>query len=576
MKLARITGTLIVALALSACSGMGPRPEDTGQTAQTGEAVYTRPTAGADSVQIDRYVSATVLFIADPQIHNVQGGNVKQTMLGADIVSHVAQRQPEINLMAPYALTALIRKGVDQQVKNPTSFMVILGDATNAGCTGEFDRFSQAVANAQPGRILLMAHGNHDSFLMGTINYWQSVFDTADVSGFDGSPVPVDASWWTPARGANGRGWPALCYEHGQSKVPINKVQWMGRYIKSLQGEHGLALQGGTSRERSWTESGKSVPVLPFSGAGEPGTPLAKLAYQVAGEWVRPEASSRGLLASYESYMVQAVNVGDSHRLIIIDTSGCAEFQASGWSRGIRYVGQNAGMNGCIGNAQIATIRSMAADRLGAGRQLVFAGHFPLEKIFAADRTALIDVMKTASGSAAWTYLSAHTHDPKSVWLWAGGKEINMGSTTDWPMSAYQVQFGEEVTAPTLDFSEAMFGSGTAFAYDGPWPFSGGAELCRHVDAAIKLSKWNPGNGNLFTSPGTWWSYAKCGVSHRFYTTYQERMKQAMDEIERRMSDTSGKEAAYQDEMLRIMAAASLNECRKRSVVRLAPDCRVR
>lgn len=573
MKLARITGTLIVALALSACSGMEPRSEDTAHTAQTGEAVYTKPTTGVDSVQDDRDVSATVLFIADPQIHNVQGGNVKQTMLGADIVSHVAQRQPEINLLAPYALTALIRKAVGQQVKNSTSFMVILGDATNAGCTGEFDRFSQAVANAKTGRILLMAHGNHDSFLMGTINYWQSVFGKADVSGFDGSPVPVDASWWTPARGAAGSGWPALCYEHGHSKVPINKVQWMGKYMKSLQGEHGLVLQGGTSHQRSWTKSGEVVQVLPFSGKGAPNTRLEKLAYQVAGEWVRPEASSRGLLASYESYMVQAVNVGDSHRLIIIDTSGCAEFQASGWSRRIRYVGQNAGTKGCIGKAQMATIRSMAADRRGTGRQIVFAGHFPLEKIVDVDRTALIDEMKMAGGSAAWTYLSAHTHDPKSVWLWTGGKEINMGSTTDWPMSAYQVQFGKEVTAPALDFSEAMFGSGTAFAYDGPWPFSGGAELCRHVDAADKLSKWNPGNGNLFASPGTWWSYTKCSVSHR---KHQERLKQAMDEIERRMNDTSGQEAAYQDEMLRIMAAASLNECRKRSVLRLAPDCRVR
>jgi len=552
---------------------MEPRSEDTAHTAQTGEAVYTKPTTGVDSVQDDRDVSATVLFIADPQIHNVQGGNVKQTMLGADIVSHVAQRQPEINLLAPYALTALIRKAVGQQVKNSTSFMVILGDATNAGCTGEFDRFSQAVANAKTGRILLMAHGNHDSFLMGTINYWQSVFGKADVSGFDGSPVPVDASWWTPARGAAGSGWPALCYEHGHSKVPINKVQWMGRYIKSLQGEHGLVLQGGTSHQRSWTESGEIVQVLPFSGEGAPNTRLEKLAYQVAGEWVRPEASSRGLLASYESYMVQAVNVGDSHRLIIIDTSGCAEFQASGWSRRIRYVGQNAGTKGCIGKAQMATIRSMAADRRGTGLQIVFAGHFPLEKIVDVDRTALIDEMKMAGGSAAWTYLSAHTHDPKSGWLWTGGKEINMGSTTDWPMSAYQVQFGKEVTAPALDFSEAMFGSGTAFAYDGPWPFSGGAELCRHVDAADKLSKWNPGNGNLFASPGTWWSYTKCSVSHR---KHQERLKQAMDEIERRMNDTSGQEAAYQDEMLRIMAAASLNECRKRSVLRLAPDCRVR
>ena len=90
MKIASMVFAAALAAGLAGCKSMGPR------------------TAIEDDGQDEAHVRATVLFLADPQIHNVHGGDVKQTMGAADWFSDVAQRHPEMNLLAPYALEGII------------------------------------------------------------------------------------------------------------------------------------------------------------------------------------------------------------------------------------------------------------------------------------------------------------------------------------------------------------------------------------------------------------------------------------------------------------------------------------
>ena len=537
MKIASMVFAAALAAGLAGCKSMGPR------------------TAIEDDGQDEGHVRATVLFLADPQIHNVHGGDVKQTMGAADWFSDVAQRHPEMNLLAPYALEGIIQDGLRAPATAPADFMVILGDATNAACTGEFARFTKAVDHVRGGKFLLMAHGNHDSFLMGTINYWQSRLDEADVSGFAGEALPVDKTWWKPATGPGASGWKPLCFESAQAQsVPIHKVQWMAKYLDTLKpGAIGLTLMA---------QENVTGEFRPFSGKGAPGSLLERLDFKVEGAWIRPELSEHGLLRTYASYLVQAIDVGSAHRLFIIDTSACDVFDAPLVRKPIRYWGQNAGMRGCLGARQLETIKSMLAQNQD-GRKPIFAGHFPLEDISSGDLRELVGIMEKASGKE-WTYLSAHTHKKQSVLVTpSGGKEINMGSTTDWPMSAYQVRFGQAVTA------HRIAGAEPGMDYAAPVSFNSGSELCRHLDAANMLAQWKADRPPaVYRSPGTRQSYRECSRN----IGAQENSSEAKLQLATAKIAENMKEEGYRKQMMGLMAAASLHESRTFSFHRWIED----
>jgi hypothetical protein len=491
----------------------------------------------------------SVLFMADAQIHNVFGGQVFQTIRIADIVSHVAQRHPEINLLSRYAVQDFIERGEQMAPAAAPPMMVMLGDAANAACTNEYDRFMATATTGNPDRIVLIAHGNHDSYLMGTINYYQPDPAHIDYGKFANADFPVDETWWPPAAAPTWRtrkGWKPLCYQDIASKsVPMHKTQWMAKYLASLarplaDGSPQLALEKGeTVGNETW-----------FDGRGKPGTMLGNLSYRVQGAWIRP-VRGRRLEETYNSFLVQAVDVGQTHRLILVDTAACADFDAA-WTRRLpRYGRQNAGFIACMREPQRNAIQHLADESRGSGRKLVFAGHHPLKDMQGNDRAEFIRLMERTSGKD-WTYVSAHTHAPKTeVPLDHGAKEINIGSTTDWPMSAYRLQFGPTVSAT------AISGLVPTMTYGAPDVYKSGPELCRHLAAAEKLADLDPGADDAwYASPGKLDDYNACkrGV-WRDWASYQQRLSAAVLRIDQRMADPSFKRRA-----LDIMSAASLSE----------------
>lgn len=492
----------------------------------------------------------SVLLVADPQIHHVFGGTVKQASEAADLFSGVARRHPETNLLAPFAMQDLIERA--EKTKPSSPFMVVLGDATNAACTAEFDTFMRAVKPQGSKRIVLLAHGNHDSYLMGTLNYWQP-FDPASLNydRFKAAALPPDVSWW-PAfaiqNNDDAEGWRALCYQSKEKSKPMHKVQWIAKYLASLKDEIDVDPLPNTGTE------------LLFSARGKSGSVLAGLNYDLKGLWKRPHGGGRGLIESYDSFLVQAVNIGETDRLILIDTSACAYFDRPNlWPRA---AWQNFGRHGCMGTAQITMIKELANSKDSEGKRIIFAGHFPLNKIAGSDRNELVQIMKKAK-EKTWTYISAHTHDEDTKKQHEdGGTEFNISSTTDWPAGAFRLQLGQTI-------SMARIGDDTSpMSYAPPGRSMNGPELCRHLEAAEHLAMLKVNvNDTKYESPAKWDGYEDCkkpGTSK--WDSYEERLLTAVGKIEERMKGENDK--AFKQYALRVMSAASLHESQKMTVLK--------
>src|SRR3954466_12076428 len=88
-----------------------------------------------------------VLFIADPQFHNMYGVGLRQMLPLADFFARVAIRPPELNLLAPYAFANLLSQA-EKANGGVMPLVVVLGDATNIACSGEFDDFVKVMNEA--------------------------------------------------------------------------------------------------------------------------------------------------------------------------------------------------------------------------------------------------------------------------------------------------------------------------------------------------------------------------------------------------------------------------------------------
>lgn len=398
----------------------------------------------------------SVFFLADPQVHNVYGAALKQMFPIADFASKVAIRPAEVNLLAHLVLRHALETG-RTAVAGQSNVVVVLGDGTNIGCTGEADLFDDEFARI-PGLVRLMAHGNHDSYLMGTVNSYNPVKTSEAIPHAMLDPdvlPPVDEGWWeitaepvVKSTSVKYRNWRDACYKPDALKrppgTPMNKVRWLARYAESLK-PHGLI-----QRPEGTTASGG----LRYSGSAEPLKPLAALNYRSLGVWYRPEVRDDAPIdgrRTWKSVILQAVDISDRHTLVLIDTSVCPDARG-----GLSMWRSNAGTNSCIGQEQFDEMRELLR-HVPFSRHVIFAGHFPIKALKGHERDKLIALMKSRS-LTGWTYISGHTHDASSPYLEDGGMDMNIGSTTDWPMESHVLRFSPtspRITSMARSFSES-------------------------------------------------------------------------------------------------------------------------
>lgn len=479
--------------------------------------------------------SRSLIVVGDPQLHNYQGGHLFQTTALAARASKVAQRYPEMNLLAAYGFDAGVELATALPGGSPGDPVVLLGDATNVACTGEFDRFMSHVERIRgDGRIFLWAHGNHDTYMVGTTNEYPPTQSAFDGEAFERmkQPLPPDASYWKAGALTHEKAWSTACHD-GRGGRPMNKGMWLARYLRSF----------GDDIEVASTAVGEDVYRLAVTPRA--GTRLAARNFQMRGRWYAPPRGLtpiQALYKTYDSYVVQAIDIGSAHRLILIDTSTCG-----GASLSLR---DNAGMNGCVNEDQIEDIRALA----DTGRQLVFGGHFPFKELKAPDRARLLAELNR--DGRKWTYLSAHTHhcvtrDNRYKAGWIGGYtpfgpspdrpryEINFGSTTDWPMEAHRVVLDASETG--AGYVEAGFSTGRKVEYVAS-PLYTGTEVCRHLDAARQLAEATP--ERIWSRP---WKVERSDAKRceRDLAAAQAQLDGYVRTIDGKMKDPSFRDAAF-------------------------------
>lgn len=501
-----------------------------------------------------------IFFLADSQIHNLYGTSLKQMTGTADWVSKVAIRPPEVNILAPFTLRQSLERGISN-LGDRTQLAVVLGDGTNIGCSGEADKFDSEFDRTGPNTIRLMAHGNHDSYLMGTVNSYGPAGEHAWKPGaMMNSNLPVDEAFWTPSAtpvfkdtSLRGRNWLDACYAprlaNTPAGTPMNKVRWLARYSASLS-KHGLIenFDGPTTNDG-----------LTFSGTAVPGSSLANLNYRSRGVWYKPYPKDEGASANYarswQSFSVQAVDIGTTHTLVLIDTSVRASARG-----GLSFPLTNAGTHGMIGTEQIDVIEKLLSEIPGT-RHVIVAGHFPLDSIKRRDRTRLVRLMSSRSPTG-WTYVSGHTHEALSRRPHRGGVDINIGSTTDWPIESHIIRFRADSAAEERTESTILKDTYEPLRYT-PSSSLGSAysELCRHYGVAEALAS---ATQEMYHS-----AWASPLLEESECSSLQDRWMNASLELAGFQAEISRRfdaEPVYREFILRVAAGASRYEAGQRRI----------
>lgn len=374
-----------------------------------------------------------ILLLADPQIHNPTGHSLKNQGWFADGIANVAVRPPALNLLAPVTLEELVANATAASHQAA----LVLGDATNLGCWSELNRFAKAMSDGlarnaaslqgSSPTFWLMAHGNHDSYMGGNFSTYERYRGPSESGfaigahfkripcGLQPGPhcgKPNDYAWWNAQESFDGAyeagqptSWPAICADPTKTSFPTNKGVWLAWYLDHLQS------LGANATLRTEPESG----YLSFGLHAAPGTKLGSISYSASGVWAVPEANSPSDV--YASFIVQSFDVAN-YRVVIFDSSD-------------GYLGKLAGTHGRISRRQREHLYQHVTK---SAKRVVLAGHYPLSHFDLSDREYLIEIGKLRNGGAGVEFWSGHTHAPTSVHSSGSVAEINVGSTTDWPM----------------------------------------------------------------------------------------------------------------------------------------------
>lgn len=504
----------------------------------------------------DTSIGSPFLIVADPQIHNIYGMELKQMLQMSDVVSKVAIRPPELNILAPLILPHLVSEA--QKTATPKAIF-LLGDATNIACSGEYLRFAESIEAAKPDGVpLFLAHGNHDSYLMGTVNSYGPVACTPEwpPNFTSAENEPVDVSWWAETPKINSshkRNWKDACYQSTdvskESSSPMNKSQWLAKYLAALKLD-GLVK---TTSEPPM-ETNKVTDRFELAYTFKPDSKLAKYAFKAKGFWYPPKfvdfptSPETDFMRVSKSFIVQSVDFDDS-RVIIIDTSVCESAVGGG-----KFQSTNAGSNACVGIEQFEIIKEYVEEL--KGKRLVIAGHFPLVDLKREERNLLMEIASTHEG---WVYLSAHTHDALSERKWPGGWEINVGSTTDWPMEVNLVWLYSSDLEPRVLGTRNQIPPN--FRYKDPSK-TVKTEVCRHLASAKYLAEIQDFKDvESYNSPIDTSCFAE---NERDWNSKGNELFGYIQVINNRFKT----DAAYRNFLLNVAGAASRNEGAKWDVVK--------
>ncbi len=325
------------------------------------------------------------LLVADCQLHNLYSKALPERNLAIKSVSATSIRPPQLDLFAGDVLAWILERGA------PDADVVLhLGDAMDLACTGEFDAFLAVMARA--GKPWFMAPGNHDFFYFGSYD-------------------PHDKGIWQDAA-------------YGAGEV-MPKDLFIRLYVAALlkQEDPGIA---------ALKEALGADGVLP-----------------AAFEWRAP-AGTKGLLDAiawtidekrpYSSFLLQEVDLTGPApddpcvRTYLMDSCQYArrpELVPNGWE--VYPLHLNCGFTGEMLPDQLRTLKKWIEG--GEGGHGVFMCHHPFDSLAPRSKSCLGWLWRE---NRVGMMVTAHTHEGYFVHhdLGKGPErlELNLGSTTDWPM----------------------------------------------------------------------------------------------------------------------------------------------
>jgi Calcineurin-like phosphoesterase len=326
------------------------------------------------------------LLVADCQLHNLYSKALPERNLAIKSVSATSIRPPPLDMFAGDVLAWILAHGA------PGADVVLhLGDAMDLACTGEFDAFLRVMEGAK--RPWFMAPGNHDFFYFGSYD-------------------PEDRGLWEDAA-------------HGAGEV-LPKDRFIRLYVAALLSQEDPGIR---AFAEALGPAGRDLPAA-FEWQAPPGVPgfLDAIAWKIDAE--RP----------WRSFVIQRIDLTgpaeDDPRICAYLVDSCQyarrpELVPNAWECYPLHL--NCGFTGEMLPDQLRTLRGWIEG--GPGGHGVLMCHHPFTNL--APRT---------KSSLGWLWrenrigmmVTAHTHEgyfrhhdlgegPEQI-------ELNLGSTTDWPM----------------------------------------------------------------------------------------------------------------------------------------------
>jgi len=336
-----------------------------------------------------------VLLVSDCQIHNLYSKPIPDRNLSIKMFVNTAIRPPQLDMYEPDVLGWILKNTPVE-----TEAVIHLGDAVDLACEGEFRRFLEVMTGA--GKPWLMIPGNHDCFYFGS---------------YDPRNPPL---------------WEDACYGSGK---PLTKDLLVRFYVAALvqqdsPGTRALAEALGLYEVRGLDllELADRVP-MQYSWEAPPDLEslLKAIVWHIDGE------------EPWRSFILQRADISDPDQrirfhAILTDSTQYAELPALVPNAWDNYpLELDCGMTGQLLSDQLRIIRQWM--ETSNGTRFVLMIHHPFDEIASKSRSSLSWLW---SRYAFGGIVTAHTHagyfEQHRLEGGKEGLEVNLGSTTDWPM----------------------------------------------------------------------------------------------------------------------------------------------
>ena len=355
--------------------------------------------------------AARLLLIGDSHVQYLHGEGIVERTRVADRASYTAIRPVQLDMFGHQLLLDACRAVPDVPILH-------VGDVANTACTQELTRSFELMHQCGQTRPWVMAPGNHDAFLMGSLD----------------REAPMEE-------------WERACRAVGQPQRPetrLTKAELLRRYLvevwepastggaalecQSPPGASGWArCQDGAWHRAEPSTSGSSCGTTP-PNSGSAHSRLVEVDFHI-------DTNAR-----WESYVVQIMDLST--------TPGCPPAVYGLLLDTIHYGSppkllpsdRDPGSTGSIDGPQRDVVRDLVARYPDAWFLLV--GHHPLIKMQPDSREFVLEL---AENPRVLAYLSGHTHAGRWYAHRIDGRpgefiELNVGSILDHPNEYRDVQ----------------------------------------------------------------------------------------------------------------------------------------